>query len=102
MRNDYLENLMAAILTEHGCMPTHKGTYFVQATTLQDETVWEGDVEVFKLLVHGQSKTCYAWQHADETGGLKIVSVLESQLVDSPALAVRAALFTDARPRVAA
>ena len=102
MWNDYLEKLMAAILAEHGCMPRHKGTYFVQATTMQDETVWEGDVEVFTILVRGQSKTCYAWQHADDKGRFKIVSVLESQLVDSPALAVQAALFTNARRPVAA
>ncbi|HTV40110.1 MAG TPA: hypothetical protein VMF08_06030 [Candidatus Sulfotelmatobacter sp.] len=76
----------------------HKGTYFVQETTSNGETVWEGDVEAFSL--SGQSRTCYAWQHADNTGRLKIFAVLENQFIDSPSKAVQAALFTDAQPPV--
>jgi hypothetical protein len=99
--NDYLDNLKAAILIEHRCAPMHKGTRFVHETTSTGDTVWEGDVEVFSLSAHGQSKTCYAWQHTDYNGKLKIFAVLESQFIDSPSRAVQAALFMDAQPPVA-
>ena len=96
-RNDYLDKLKAAILIEHRCTPTYKGTYFVQETTLRGKTVWEGNVEAFSLSGQGQSKTCYAWQHADLKGRVKIFAVLEDQFVDSPSRAVQAALFMDAQ-----
>jgi hypothetical protein len=100
-KDDYLDNLKAAILIEHRCTPTHRGTRFVQETTSNGDTVWEGNVEVFSLLSHGQFKTCYAWQHTDDKGKLKIFAVQESQFIDSPARAVQAALFMDAQPPVA-
>ena len=99
-KDDYLDKLKAAILIEHRCTPTHKGTYFVQETTLDGEPVWEGNVEVFSLAGRGKFKTCYAWQYADDLGKLKIFVVLENQFIDSPARAVQGALFTDAQPPV--
>ena len=99
-KDDYLDKLKAAILIEHRCAPKHKGTYFVQETTLNGEPVWEGNVEVFTLSGRGKSKTCYAWQYADDLGKLKIFVVLENQFIDSPARAVQGALFTDAQPPI--
>lgn len=99
-KDDYIEQLKAAILIEHKSTPTHKGTYFVQETTLDGETVWEGHVEVFRISGHSQAKTCYAWQHAVGKGKVKIFVVLENQFVDSPSRAVQAALFMGAQPPI--
>jgi hypothetical protein len=100
-KDNYLNNLKAAILIEHRCTPMHKGTCFVQETTSAGDTVWEGDVEVFSLSGDGQPKTYYAWQHTDHNGKLKIFAVQDSQLIDSPSRAVQAALFMGAQPPVA-
>lgn len=100
-KDDYLDKLRAAILIEHRSTSTHQGTRFVQETTSTGDTVWEGDVEVFSLSSHGESKTCYAWQYTDDNGKLKIFAVQESQVIDSPSRAVQAALFMDAQPPLA-
>lgn len=95
---DYLGALEAAIFIKHNCKATHRETVFVLESTTDDETVWEGNVEVFVLAGHAQAKICYAWQHADERGHLKIFTVLESPFIDSAKKAVQAAIFIDAQP----
>jgi hypothetical protein len=95
---EYLEALEAAILIKHKCKPTHRETVFIREETEEKETVWEGYVDVFDLAGHKEAKKCYAWQHTDGKGGLKIFAVLESQFIDSAKRAVQAALFMDAQP----
>jgi hypothetical protein len=95
---EYLEALEAAILIKHKCKPTHRETVFVREETREKETVWVGYVDAFALTGHQQAKTCYAWQHTDGKGGVKIFAVLENQFVDSAKRAVQAAIFMGAQP----
>jgi hypothetical protein len=95
---EYLEALKAAILIKHKCKPTHRETVFVREETEAKETVWEGYVDAFDLTGHREAKRCYAWQHTDGKGGVKIFAVLENQFIDSARRAVQAAIFMDAQP----
>jgi hypothetical protein len=95
---EYLEALEAAILIKHKCKPTHRETVFIREETEGKETVWEGYVDVFDLAGHKEAKICYAWQHVDDKGGVKIFAVLESQFIDSARRAVQAAIFMGAQP----
>jgi hypothetical protein len=95
---DYLETLGAAISIRHKCKPTHRETVFVREETKEKETVWEGYVDAFDLTGHQEAKTCYAWQHIDGKGSVKIFAVLENQFIDSPKRAVQVAIFMDAQP----
>ena len=97
---DYLMALEAAIVIKHNCRPDHKETVFVTERTIDNETVWEGPVETFRLTGHKDAKSCFAWQHADTRGSVKIFAVLENQFIDSPRKAVQSALFMDAMPPV--
>jgi hypothetical protein len=97
-RPDHLNILEEAILTKHGCKPTHKGTVHVHEQTDGNETVWEGTVEEFDLTGHKRAKVCYAWQHIDGQSEPKIIMVLGNRLIDSPQRAVQAAIFVDAQP----
>ena len=85
----------AAIRVQHKCSPTHRKTVFVHEKTRQNETVWEGFVEVFNIRGHKKAKTCYAWEDVDADGSRKIFTVMESKIVDSPRRAVQAAIFSD-------
>jgi hypothetical protein len=95
---DYLEALEAAILIKHKCKPTHRETVFVREETEEKEIVWEGYVDAFDLTGHKEAKKCYAWQHTDGKGSIKIFAVLENQFIDSAKRAVQAAIFVDAQP----
>ena len=95
---EYLEALEAAILIKHKCKPTHKETVFVREETVEKETVWEGFVDAFDLTGHKEAKKCYAWQHTDSKGGIKIFTILENQFIDSARRAVQAAIFMGTQP----
>jgi hypothetical protein len=95
---EHLNTLEAAILIRHKCKPTHRERVFVREKTIQNETIWCGDVEVFDLEGHNGAKTCYAWRNVDDGGKVKIFVLLANQFVDSPKRAVQAALFMDAQP----
>ena len=95
---EYLEALEAAILIKHKCKPTHRETVFVREETTEKETVWEGFVDAFDLTGHKEAKKCYAWQHTDGKGDIKIFTILENQFIDSARRAVQAAIFMGAQP----
>ena len=73
---------------------------------LGDATVWEGNVEVFELQGHPEADKCYAWMHRESgaTGNVlnsenvRLITVLGKRPVDSPEVAVRAAIFYDVQP----
>lgn len=94
-RADYLTVIEAAIRVQHNCSPTHRETVFVHEKTRQNETVWEGFVEVFNIKGHRKAKVCYAWEDVAGDGSRKIFTVMESKIVDSPWRAVQAAIFSD-------
>src|SRR5579862_6541186 len=95
-KTDYLSALEGAIQLQHQCKPTHRETVFVKEK-LENETVWEGNVEVFDLEGHQDAKTCYAWQHNDANGA-KVFAILKNHLIDSPQRAIQAAIFVDKQP----
>jgi hypothetical protein len=95
---DYLDALESAIRLQHKCRPTHKETVFVHEKTKDDETVWKGNVEVFDLKGHIETKTCYAWEHREENGDIKIFAILGRDFISSANRAVQAAFFVDEQP----
>jgi hypothetical protein len=101
--NNPLDVLRAAIQFKHQCQPTHRRSVFVREK-LDNKTVWEGSVEVFDLAGHPEAKVCYAWQDF-MSKGVKIFTVLENHLINTPLRAIQAAIFMDEqspnRPQVA-
>ena len=91
----YLDELKDAIKRLHGCESNHLTTASV-VETLQGETVWKGDVEIFALIGHPKAKRCFAWAHETDKGK-RYVAVLELPPVDSAQTAVRAAIIDEIR-----
>ena len=87
----YLAEIQNVIKQRYGCQAVHRETTFVEEKTGHNETIWFGDVEVFDLDGRGGSDKCYAWQSIEDG---RIVTILHNRLVDSPARAVQAAIFT--------
>ena len=59
-------------------------------------TVWQGTVEVFKLIGHPNVRRAYAWAY-EEGGKTKIVTVLGEIPISSPRGALRAFIASKAR-----
>lgn len=58
----------------------------------QNKTIWQGEVEVFKLRGHPKSNRCFAWvQHNGNS--VRYVALLDGPGVTSPATAVRASII---------
>jgi hypothetical protein len=95
---NYIRMLEAAILIMNKCRPTHQRTVFVREEAERQETVWEGQVEVFELHGHKKARRCYAWQHIDARGNARIFVVLDSKLIPSAEAAVQAAIFAGTPP----
>jgi hypothetical protein len=104
-RAHYLALLQNAIQRKHGCGAVHRETVFVHETC-DKTTIWRGDVEVFALTGHAEAERCYAWSHVEggtdgkvlNSQNLRLITVLGKRPVDSPAMAVRAAIFYDVQP----
>ena len=90
--------LQKAIRNLHGCHSTWVVAVPVQET-LQGETVWEGEVQIFDLHGHAEATRCYAWSHVTEGEKRRFVAVLHKEPVTSPAAAVRAAIIQEAREK---
>jgi hypothetical protein len=56
----HIEELRDVIRKLHGVEATHRESVSVKET-FNDETVWEGIVEVFDLVGHSKASTAYAW-----------------------------------------
>jgi hypothetical protein len=93
---DHIGELQAAILNLHGCEATYLETVPV-TEEFQGETVWQGEVEVFRLSGHPKAKTAYAWGHVtgEDDQARRYVAVLKLPPVDSPKSAVRAAIMQE-------
>ena len=64
----------------------------------EGETAWEGVVHVFDLSDHPSSDVCYAWSSAvPGSRNRRFYAVLHTDVIDSPAKAVRAAIVSDHR-----
>lgn len=81
-----IKELQQLISERYSCDSTHISTVPVRET-FADQTVWEGNVEVFHIFGLADANACYAWFcHHDPT---KIVTVLERPPVYSAGSAVR-------------
>jgi hypothetical protein len=93
-REDYIEELKAAILNVHSATATHVETVPV-VEEFQGETVWEGEVEVFDIRGHPKAKRCYGWGYSTDDDQRQYVAVLELPPVTSPQTAVKAAVVSE-------
>jgi hypothetical protein len=103
---DYLTLLQLAIEERHKCRAVHRESVHVHES-MDDRTIWAGDVEVFDLNGHAEANQCYAWSHLEKgaSGGtilnsenMRLITVLGKRPVDSPKMAVRTAIFYDVQP----
>jgi hypothetical protein len=90
-----ITELKDAIRATHGCESLHVESVPVKEV-FEDQTIWEGTVEVFDLTGHLQAKRAYAWSYRDGNQN-KTFAVLEIPPVDSPGSAVKVALTSKAR-----
>lgn len=97
--------LQRAIEQKHKCVAVHCQSVHVHEK-VGAQTIWEGDVEVFDLRGHAEAQKCYAWSHREKgrcgavlySENMRLITVLGKRPVDSPQMAVRAAIFYDLQP----
>ncbi len=91
-----IEELRDVIRKLHGVESMHVASVPVKEI-FQGRTVWEGVVEVFELIEHPSASRLYAWSHAtdDPVHPKRHVTVLHTDLITSPLLAVRAAIIQE-------
>jgi hypothetical protein len=58
--NQRIEKLKDTIELNHHCRAEHVDSKAV-IEMAGEKTVWEGVVEVFELVGHGEAKRCYGW-----------------------------------------
>jgi hypothetical protein len=85
----YLSDLRNAIRKMHGCDAEHVSTADVREE-FQGSVLWEGKVELFRLIGHPKAEKAYAWAFVDKTGLTQYVAVLHGAPIDSPQKAVKA------------
>lgn len=88
--------LAGAIHNLHACAASWIKSVQVKET-FRDETVWEGEVQVFSLSGHPAASRCYAWSHETSGGKRKFYAVVHQGPVDSTQAAVRAAIVAEYR-----
>lgn len=87
-----VEALQKAILDLYSCKSTWVESIQVKEI-FEDETAWEGVVQVFDLAGHPTATRCYAWSHTmDNSKKRRFFAVLHQGPVDSPEKAVRASI----------
>lgn len=87
--------LQEAIRHMHGCEATHIETVPVHEKAPTGETVWEGDIEVFRIAGHATAKKAYAWSEATEGKKRRFFAVLRVGTVTSAAKAVQASVLAE-------
>jgi hypothetical protein len=94
----YIEELQDVIKRLHAVDSTHVESVPVKEV-FEGRTIWDGVVEVFDLKGHPKAARLFAWAYATENPKKPIhVLVLETDKVNSPLLAVRAAIADEFRP----
>ena len=88
--NERIDKLKDAVQTMHLCEAVHLESAPV-VEMFGNKTVWEGVVEVFRLIGHVKAKRCYAWSYYNGKE-MQFVTALEIPPVDSPQTAVRAVI----------
>lgn len=90
------KRLKRAIRDLHGLDSEHVESVPVHET-FQGKTVWQGDVEVFRVYGHPQAVRAYAWTYEDDDGTLQHVAVLGVPPINSALNAVQAAVVAHMR-----
>jgi hypothetical protein len=85
----YLPEIIKAIKHNHGCKAVHVSTV-PHIEESGGRIVWEGEVEVFKLIGHVEAKRCYAWGYPEGRGD--VITVIKIPPVKSVKTAVKAAI----------
>ena len=95
-----MKALRKAVMDLHGGIATWFESVPVKEV-FQDQTVWEGEVQVFDLSGHPTASRCYAWSYVsdEKAGKRKFFAVLHQGPVDSPQAAVRAAIVVEYRDK---
>jgi len=92
------QRLQRAIRDLHGLDSEHVESVPVHET-FQGKTIWEGDVEVFRIRGHPQAQLAYAWTYKDDNGIWQHVAVLGVAPIKDAVDAVRAAVIAEGRKR---
>ena len=71
----------------HGCESRWEGSVRVEEK-FEGKMVWDGIVEVFRLIGHQKANYAYAWTYRDDNQN-KTAVVLKIPPVDSPQTAVK-------------
>jgi hypothetical protein len=93
----YLASLQAKIRERHECEAIYRESVHVHET-VDGQTVWKGDVEVFDLEGCPEARSCYIWLWEDKQRGPQYVMILEKPPVNSAEMAVKTAIYFDAQP----
>jgi hypothetical protein len=64
--------------------------------TIHGQVAWQGKVEEFELTANPFTRICYGWAVKGAAGVQEVSSVLGFARVDSPEVAVEAAIATNA------
>ncbi len=91
-----MEEIREIIKKLHHCEAIYLETIPVKET-FKNQTVWEGEVEVFTLIDHPKANKCYAWQYTDDNGDQQFVTVLKTPPINSPLKAVQIAILNQYR-----
>jgi hypothetical protein len=85
-----ISDIQLAVQAVSGCPATHLYSYPVHEQ-IEDQSVWRGDVEVFKIAGHEGADKAYAWAWNDE-GEIRYHVVLNEGPITSPVAAVKEAI----------
>jgi len=101
--NQQIQELQEFIYKMHGVQSMHIDRVRV-TQILDDDTVWDGIIEVFEMNGHPKAPIVYAWaQNTRKPGKSKVVfAVLHLDQVDSPEAAVKTAMLEERRTHEAA
>lgn len=87
----YIEFVGRAVKSASGCDAEHVQTAHVHEMSGR-ESVWKGEVEVFKLDGHSEAQFAYGWGFKDDAGEIRYTAVLGIPPINSPREAVQAAV----------
>lgn len=87
----YIKDLSDAVAAMRNCRCSHVRTATVYEM-MDGQTVWQGQVEVFKLSDHPKAKESFACGYKDDSGEMQYVAVLAVPPIMSPREAVQAAI----------
>ncbi|MEJ7623072.1 MAG: hypothetical protein WKF34_03690 [Pyrinomonadaceae bacterium] len=89
---NYIEHLKALIEREYGTTAKHVETVAVHET-FENETIWDGEVEVFEVPEYPNADRVFAWAFEDDEGEQQ-VTVAQIPPATDPENAVKAYLVS--------